>query len=160
MASLRYASRLARHCRFLSDAEVATLCAACGNVATKARRASPEVNVGLMIHLTEARLPAFARKWVSPGLFFEDGCDSIHNLMNRLDRRFACLHGEANPVRRLKPSESSPDMTQRSSRVSASPAGHAGHACALEQRQKKSTMVMLATYVGMNKGEKPERAPP
>ena len=87
--------RVARECRLHSDAEVEELCGACGRVSATARVAYPDVHIQLKIHLIEAHLVPFVRRWRSAGLFFEDACESIHALVNGLNRRFACLHGDA-----------------------------------------------------------------
>ena len=47
----------------------------------------------LKVHIIEAHLPAFAKRWHTVGLFAEDACESIHALVNVLNRRFACVHG-------------------------------------------------------------------
>ena len=86
---------LARECRLLSDADVEALCDACGRVSATARVAYPDVHIQLKIHLIEAHLVPFVRRWRSAGLFFEDACESIHALVNGLNRRFAYLHGDA-----------------------------------------------------------------
>ena len=86
--------RLAHASRLLSDDEVEQLCSASGRVSTELRRAYPKVRVQLKIHIVEAHLVSFARRWRTAGFFVEDACESIHALVNRLNRRFACLHGD------------------------------------------------------------------
>uniref|UniRef100_A0A7S3NMG1 Uncharacterized protein n=1 Tax=Aureoumbra lagunensis TaxID=44058 RepID=A0A7S3NMG1_9STRA len=85
---------LARACRLLSDREVEELCDACHNASNEARKAYPGVHVQLKLHIIEAHLPPFVKHWRSAGLFAEDAVESIHALVNRLNRRFACLHGD------------------------------------------------------------------
>lgn len=48
----------------------------------------------LKVHILEVHLPAFAEKWGSVGLFAEDAAESIHALMNKLHRRYACIRGD------------------------------------------------------------------
>lgn len=85
---------LARAARLLSDAEVDALCDAATRVSSATRAAYPKTHVQLKIHIIESHLIKFARRWRSVGLFAEDACESIHALINRLNRRFACVHGE------------------------------------------------------------------
>ena len=84
----------ARKARFLSDAEVDALCDAAARVSSKTREAHPGAHVELKIHVVEAHLPGFVRRWRSLGLFTEDACESIHALVNKLNRRYACVHGD------------------------------------------------------------------
>lgn len=86
---------LARACRLLTDDEVEELCRACDTISTASRTAYPKVHVQLKVHVIEAHLPAFVRRWRSSGLFVEDACESIHNIVNKLNRRYACIHGPA-----------------------------------------------------------------
>jgi hypothetical protein len=52
-------------------------------------------NVPLKTHVLEYELPRFARRWLAVGLFCEDAAESIHALMNRLYRVYACIRGDS-----------------------------------------------------------------
>jgi hypothetical protein len=81
-----------RAARLLSDEEVESLCQAASDVTRAARAAYPTKHLQLKLHVIEDHLGNFARKWRSTGLFVEDACESIHALVNKLNRRFSCLH--------------------------------------------------------------------
>ena len=84
---------LVRATRLLTNAEVEKLCAAAAAVSSAYRAAYPDVHIQLKIHIIESHLPKFARRWRSVGLFAEDACESMHAIVNRLNRRYACVHG-------------------------------------------------------------------
>jgi hypothetical protein len=48
-----------------------------------------QLHLPLKLHFLEVEVPRFVRKWGSIGLFSEDAAESIHALMNRLNRRYA-----------------------------------------------------------------------
>jgi hypothetical protein len=81
--------------RLLTDAEVDTLCAAAVGVVKSFREAYPLTNVEPKLHIIEAYVPAFVKKWRCAGPFFEDAVEHYHATDNELNRRFCCLHGEA-----------------------------------------------------------------
>ena len=84
---------LTRATRLLTDSEVERLCTLATSIPTLFRTAYPSLSVKLKYHIMEAHLPDFARRWRSIGLFSEDPIEHIHALINRLNRRFACVHG-------------------------------------------------------------------
>ena len=53
----------------------------------------PPEHVSLKLHVMEAHLCDHARRFGSLGLFNEAGAESIHALVNELERRFACVKG-------------------------------------------------------------------
>jgi hypothetical protein len=55
------------------------------------RKTYPGRNVPLKTHVVEYELPKFARRWFAAGLLCEDAAESIHAVMNRLRRRYACV---------------------------------------------------------------------
>jgi len=72
--------------------------------------------VQLKLHVIEAHLPTFVRKWRTSGLFVEDACESIHNVVNTLNRRYACLHGEAKGRSKAAALDTSRGLTSSNSR--------------------------------------------
>mmetsp|Transcript_23072 Transcript_23072/g.78895 ORF Transcript_23072/g.78895 Transcript_23072/m.78895 type:complete len:212 (+) Transcript_23072:2970-3605(+) len=82
-----------RKTRLLSDAEIETLCKAATGFVDCVRVSYPDNHIELKLHVIEAHVPAFVRKWRSAGLLLEDGIEHLHAVDNRLERRFACLHG-------------------------------------------------------------------
>jgi len=80
---------LATACRVLDDDEVNKLCELCASVPALLR--GLVTNRQIKTHMIEFEVPIFVRRWRSLGLFCEDAFESIHALMNRLKRRFACV---------------------------------------------------------------------
>lgn len=98
-------SVLHRECRknkVLTDAEVETLCKAAAGMVRGARRAFPEKHLELKLHVIESHLVEFVKTWRSAGLFIEDAIESLHNLVNKLNRRFSCLHGKIKSESKLE----------------------------------------------------------
>jgi hypothetical protein len=52
------------------------------------------VHLPLKLHMLEAHVPRFARRWGSVGLFAEDAFESIHALMNKLRRSCASMRNK------------------------------------------------------------------
>ena len=98
-----------RKTRLLTDVEVERLCSAAVSMVNSAREAYPSTHVELKLHLIEAHVPGFVRKWRSAGLFLEDGVEHYHALDNRMTRRFSCLHGE----RKARSKQSAVELLQR-----------------------------------------------
>ena len=85
---------LARPSRPLATEEVEMLETTCKEYGELFRSTFPGRNVPLKTHVVEYELPKFARRWFAVGLFCEDAAESIHALMNRLNRRYACIRGD------------------------------------------------------------------
>jgi hypothetical protein len=79
--------------RLLTDEEIEALCKAATGFVDCVRVSYPDNNIELKLHLIEAHVPQYVRKWRSAGLSLEDGIEHLHAVDNRLSRRFACLHG-------------------------------------------------------------------
>jgi hypothetical protein len=105
-----------RKTRLLSDVEVERLCSAAVSMVDSAREAYPDTHVELKLHLIEAHVPGFVRKWRSAGLFLEDGVEHYHALDNRMTRRFSCLHGE----RKARSKQSAVELLQRPDIIASS----------------------------------------
>mmetsp|Transcript_19505 Transcript_19505/g.60226 ORF Transcript_19505/g.60226 Transcript_19505/m.60226 type:complete len:111 (-) Transcript_19505:1056-1388(-) len=95
---------------------VSRVCSACDAASGKSREAYDKVHVQLKLHVIEAHLPTFVRKWRTSGLFVEDACESIHNVVNTLNRRYACLHGEAKGRSKAAALDTSRGLTSSNSR--------------------------------------------
>ena len=64
------------------------------------RKSFPESSVLPKMHILEDHVVPWARKWkIGAGLLGEQGAESIHAHINRLDRQF---NGIVNPLDRLK----------------------------------------------------------
>jgi hypothetical protein len=83
-----------RKTRLLSPTEITSLCDAATGLVNSSRSAYPATHVELKLHVIEAHVPPFVKKWKSAGLFLEDGVEHFHAVDNRMTRRFSCLHGE------------------------------------------------------------------
>ena len=57
------------------------------------RRAFPEQHVPLKVHMIEEHMVEWAEQWHSTGMFSEDAAESIHAMMVKLERRYACIRG-------------------------------------------------------------------
>jgi hypothetical protein len=84
---------LCRKNKLLTHEEVETLCKAAVDGVDLYRAAYPTTHVELKLHIIEAHVPKFVRKWRCAGPFFEDPVEHYHALDNQLNRRFCCLHG-------------------------------------------------------------------
>jgi hypothetical protein len=97
---------LMKAARMLEPAEIEYLAVLCGLYAKEFREESrqqwrlnarkkkidvTQLHLPLKLHILEVEIPKFARRWGSIGLFSEDAAESIHALMNRLNRRYACI---------------------------------------------------------------------
>jgi hypothetical protein len=82
---------LSRPSRPLALAEVEMLEVVCKEYGDAFRKTYPGRNVPLKTHVVEYELPKFARRWFAAGLLCEDAAESIHAVMNRLKRRYACV---------------------------------------------------------------------
>ena len=98
-----------RKTRLLTDAEVESLCKAGTDFVDGVRAAYPGNHIELKLHVIEAHVPSFVRKWRSAGLSLKDGIEHFHALNNRLARRFACLRGE----REARSKHDAPTIPQR-----------------------------------------------
>ena len=93
--SLRFfVNHQCRKCRVLSNEEVGNLCAAAVGTVKGCRSAYPDKHLQLKLHVVESQLITFVRTWRSAGLFVEDAVESLHALINKLNRRFSCMHGK------------------------------------------------------------------
>ena len=82
---------LARPSRMLAEEEVVMLEHVCKEYGDVFRATFVGRNVPLKTHVLETELPAFARRYFACGIFCEDAAESIHALMNRLKRQYACV---------------------------------------------------------------------
>mmetsp|Transcript_1299 Transcript_1299/g.3999 ORF Transcript_1299/g.3999 Transcript_1299/m.3999 type:complete len:269 (+) Transcript_1299:2915-3721(+) len=67
-----------RKTRLLSDAEIETLCKAATGFVDCVRVSYPDNHIELKLHVIEAHVPAFVRKWRSAGLLLEEGIEQLH----------------------------------------------------------------------------------
>jgi hypothetical protein len=84
---------LCRKVKLLTPQEVDTLCKAAVDGVDLYRKEYPKTHVELKLHIIEAHVPKFVRKWRCAGPFFEDAVEHYHAWDNQLNRRFCCLHG-------------------------------------------------------------------
>jgi hypothetical protein len=84
---------LCRKNKLLTPEEVEALCKAAVDGVNLYRKAYPKTHVELKLHIIEAHVPKFVRKWRCAGPFFEDPVEHYHAWDNQLNRRFCCLHG-------------------------------------------------------------------
>lgn len=55
------------------------------------KQSFPSEHVSLKMHLLETHVPEFAHAWGTIGLVSEDSAESIHALLMKLERRYACM---------------------------------------------------------------------
>jgi hypothetical protein len=87
--------------------------------ARKKKVTDMQLHLPLKLHFLEVEVPKFARKWGSIGLFSEDAAESIHALMNRLNRRYANIRSS---VERAKCVIMALSIVQKPSTIAASEA--------------------------------------
>jgi hypothetical protein len=84
---------LCRKNKLLTDVEVERLCTCAVDGVDLYRKEYSKTHVELKLHIIEAHVPKFVRKWRCAGPFFEDPVEHYHAWDNQLNRRFCCLHG-------------------------------------------------------------------
>ena len=59
------------------------------------RSTFPDQHISLKLHVIETHLVEWAKRYSSIGLFAEDAGESLHALIMRYERQYACLKGAA-----------------------------------------------------------------
>lgn len=80
--------------KFLSDKEISDLCGSCqrmgelyGNLLEK-----PDVTITPKLHILVEHVPQFSKRFKTVALISEHGLESLHASLNKVARRYACLH--------------------------------------------------------------------
>ena len=99
----------------LTGVEVEELFKAAVGMTEGARKAYSAKHLQLKLHVIESPFISFVRTWRNSGLFVEDAVESLHGLVNKLNRRFCCMHGALKTESKLEALDvlRRPDMMQK-----------------------------------------------